>query len=125
MTAARARLPTPSRKRTTTSAATCVAPGRAVAVLSAALASALAAAGSASRTARAIRMGRDRDGMIVTGAARGAPLSGTPSVEHCRPGIVTEQDRNVTTLRGNRYFPRDEHFMRLALREAERALAHD
>jgi len=25
----------------------------------------------------------------------------------------------------DRFFPRDEHFMRLALREAERALAHD
>src|SRR5919204_3115775 len=125
MTAARAWLPTPSRKRTTTSSATCVAPGRAVAALSAARASALAAAGRASRAARAIRMGSDRDGMIVSWAARGAPLSGPPSVEHCGPRIVTEQGRKVTTLSGNRYFPRDEHFMRLALREAERALDHD
>src|SRR3954468_1992099 len=50
----------------------------------------------------------------------------TPSVhQHCRPLIVTGQPRNVTILTGHRYFPRDEHFMRLALREAERALEHD
>jgi tRNA(adenine34) deaminase len=72
---------------------------------------------------RAIKMGRERDGKIV-GAAE-APRSGTPSVEHCGPLIVTEQDRKVTALSGNRYFPRDEHFMRLALREAVLALDHD
>jgi tRNA(adenine34) deaminase len=31
----------------------------------------------------------------------------------------------VTSLTDHRYFPRDEYFMRLAIREAERALEHD
>jgi tRNA(adenine34) deaminase len=31
----------------------------------------------------------------------------------------------VTTLAQHRFFARDEYFMRLAIREAERALAHD
>jgi tRNA(adenine34) deaminase len=32
---------------------------------------------------------------------------------------------NVSSLTQNRFFARDEYFMRLALREAERALGHD
>ncbi len=52
----------------------------------------------------------------------GAAESGPPHVQHCRHPEVTQQATNVTP---ERFFARDEYFMRLALREAERALEHD
>ena len=50
---------------------------------------------------------------------------GAPSVQHCERPEVTPGHSKVPSLTQQRFFARDEYFMRLALREAERALAHD
>jgi tRNA(adenine34) deaminase len=47
-------------------------------------------------------------------------------MKQCGPGEVAGQGPSVSDLTpSRRFFPRDEYWMRLALREAERALAHD
>src|SRR6185503_13296341 len=50
---------------------------------------------------------------------------GARSIQHPRRRIVTAQPEKVESLTSQRFFARDEYFMRLAIREAERALAHD
>jgi tRNA(adenine34) deaminase len=45
--------------------------------------------------------------------------------QHCARPEVTQQHAKLPSLTQQRFFGRDEFFMRLALREAERALAHD
>ena len=46
-------------------------------------------------------------------------------MKQCGRAEVARQPPNVSDLTPSRFFPRDEHWMRLAIREAERALAHD
>lgn len=46
-------------------------------------------------------------------------------MKQCGRTEVARQPPEVSDLTANRFFPRDEHWMRLAIREAERALAHD
>jgi tRNA(adenine34) deaminase len=43
----------------------------------------------------------------------------------CSPSLHENFDRDAEMAVSDRFFPLDEHFMRLAIREAELALAHD
>src|SRR3954454_8101600 len=46
-------------------------------------------------------------------------------MKQCARAEVARHPPNVSDLTPSRFFPRDEHWMRLAIREAERALEHD
>src|SRR5918992_391431 len=83
--------------------------------------SAPATAGAASAAAARSVVARD-DGFSIGGRGERCAV---PSVQHCRREEVAEQAPNVPSLTQNRFFGRDEYFMRLALREAERAPAHE
>jgi tRNA(adenine34) deaminase len=46
-------------------------------------------------------------------------------MKQCGHAEVARQAPNVSNLTPSRFFPRDEYWMRMAIREAERALEHD